>query len=119
MREDKAPGVDELLPRLLCHVIDEICKPIWIIFNKSLEDGAVLDDWKRANVTPLFKNGCRNKAENYRPVSLTSQICKIFESLARDAMMIHLERYQLLKDSQHGFRRGRSCMTNLLSLSKQ
>jgi len=116
MREDKAPGVDKLLPRLLCNVVEEICRPLWLIFNKSLEEGTVPDDWRRANVSPLFKNGCRNKAENYRPVSLTSQICKIFESLVRDAIVLHLEKLQLIRDSQHGFRKGRSCMTNLLTL---
>ena len=116
LREDKASGVDELLPRLLCHVKEEITRPLWLLFRKSLDEGTVPEDWKRANVAPIFKSGSRNKAENYRPVSLTSQVCKIFEALMRDAMMKHLEDYQLLKDSQHGFRKGRSCMTNLLTL---
>ena len=74
------------------------------------------DDWRKANVSPLFKKGSRSQASNYRPASLTSQICKVFESLMRDVLVKHLESLQLILDSQHGFRKGRSCLTNLLIL---
>jgi len=52
--------------------------------------------------------------ENYRPVSLTSQVCKLFEVIIRDALVLHLESNELIVNSQHGFRKGRSCLTNLL-----
>jgi len=61
------------------------------------------------------KKGDRSQAENYRPVSLTSVICKLFESIMRDAIVHHLETKLLIGNSQHGFRKGRSCLTNLLS----
>ena len=67
-----------------------------------------------ANVTPIYKKDNRNQPCNYRPISLTSQICKLFESIARDSIVDYLESNQLINDSQHGFRRGRSCLTNLL-----
>jgi len=54
-------------------------------------------------------------AENYRPVSLTCQVCKIFETLVRDRLVKHLEWNSLIRESQHGFRKGRSCLTNLLT----
>ena len=85
------------------------------IFNRSIEEGIVPEDWKRANVCPIYKKGNRNLAENYRPVSLTSQVCKVFETLMRDIIVKHLEEHQLLRDTQHGFRKGRSCLTNLLT----
>ena len=56
----------------------------------------------------------RGKAKNYRPVSLTCQLCKVFEKLVRDELVEHLESKGLLKRTQHGFRQGRSCLTNLL-----
>jgi len=62
----------------------------------------------------FFKKGHRGKQENYRPVSLTSQVCKIFESIIRNAVVKHLETNMLILDSQHVFRKGRSCLTNLL-----
>jgi len=64
-----------------------------------------------------FEIGNRNMADNYRPVSLTSQVCKIFETIICDAMVRHLEENSLLIDSQHGFRKGRSCLTSLLSFT--
>ena len=47
-----------------------------LVFTKSMEEGIVPDDWKEANVTPIFKKGAKSKPENYRPVSLTSVSCK-------------------------------------------
>ena len=115
LRADKAQGMDELSPRLLLHVQDEICEPLCLLFEESMSEGKVPDDWRRANVAPIFKSGARNRAENYRPVSLTSQVCKILETLIRDTIVNHLETHKLLKSSQHGFRKGRSCMTNLIT----
>ena len=66
--------------------------PISILFNKSMSEGKVPEDWRRANIVPIFKAGSRNKPENFRPVSLTSQVCKLFESLLRDDIVDHLER---------------------------
>jgi len=88
---------------------------LFIIFRKSLDEDSVPDDWKSANISPIFKKGNRNIADNYRPVSFTSLICKMFESIIRDAIVRHLEDNSLLRDSQHGFRKGRLCLTNLLT----
>jgi len=56
--------------------------------------------------------------DNYRPVSLTSQICKLFESIIRDEMVQHLEENGLIRDSQDLFRKGRFCLTNLLTFGQ-
>ena len=66
-------------------------------------------------MVPISKAGDRGKAKNYRPVSLTCQLCKLFEKLVRDEMVEHLEANGLLRGTQHEFRKGRSCLTNLLS----
>ena len=115
LRSDKAAGADELSPRLLMEVKDEICYPLLTIFKKSLNETCIPDDWKSANITPIYKKGSRALAENYRPVSLTSQTSKMFEAILRDAIVEHLEKNVLITDSQHGFRKGRSCLTNLLT----
>jgi hypothetical protein len=85
-----------------------------LIFRRSIQHGEVPDDWKQANVTPIFKKGAKSDPGNYRPVSLTSVCCKILESVIRDAMMSHLLENNLLKQSQHGFMPRKSCCTNLL-----
>jgi len=115
LRIDKADGADGLCPRLLSETKQEISYPLFILFRQSLDEASVPDDWKCANVCPIFKKGNRSSPENYRPVSLTSQICKIFEAVIRDAVVQHMESNCLINDSQHGFRKGYSCLTNILT----
>ena len=69
----------------------------------SLKEGIVPFEWKEANIIPLFKKGSRNKSVNYRPVSLTSVICKLLETIIRDHMMDFLIKHKLINPSQHGF----------------
>ena len=92
----------------------QISKPLSILFNKSLTLCKVPSDWKCANVTPIFKKGNKSQPGNYRPISLTSVVCKLLETVIRDKMVKFLEENQIMKDSQHGFRSKRSCLTNLL-----
>ena len=64
--------------------------------------------WKLANVTPLFKKGDKSNPGNYRPISLTSVVCKLMESILRDKIVEFLEKNNIIRDSQHGFRNRRS-----------
>lgn len=115
LRADKAAGDDNLSPRLLKTLSTEIAVPVSMIFRKSLDTGCVPADWRTANVTPIYKKGKRCQPENYRPVSLTSQICKVVESVLRDELVSHLDRNKLITSTQHGFRKGLSCASNLLA----
>ena len=114
MKDNKSPGVDGIPPKLLKEIVEQISTPLAKLFNLSLEEGIVPSEWKEANITPLFKKGSRNKPENYRPVSLTSVICKLLETLIRDHMVEFLVKHNLINTSQHGFLKARSCLTNLL-----
>ena len=114
MKDNKSPGVNGIPPKLLKEIVEQISTPLAKLFNLSLEEGIVPSEWKEANVTPLFKKGSRNKPENYRPVSLTSVICKLLETLIRDHMVEFLVKHDLINTSQHGFLKERSCLTNLL-----
>ena len=110
----KSPGPDGFLPRVLREVSRQVAPHLTIVFNKSLESGVIPEDWKLANVTPIYKKGDRKSAGNYRPISLTSVVGKMLESIITDAIVEHLETHNLIMDSQHGFRQKRSCLTNLL-----
>ena len=90
-------------------------EPLCIIFERSLRLHQVPADWREANVTPIFKKGDKSDPGNYRPISLTSQVCKILESIIRESIVDHLNAQSLLLQSQHGFTKGKSCLTNLLS----
>ena len=114
MKDNKSPGVDEIPPKLLMETEEQISIPLARIFNLSLKEGVVPFEWKEANIMPLFKKGSRNKSENYKPVSLTSVICKLLERLIKDHMVDFPVKHKLLNSSQHGFLKARSCLTNML-----
>ena len=114
LKPGKAPGPDGISVKALHVLKDSADLPLAIIFNKSMDSGVVPQDWKDAHVTPIFKKGSKSSPGNYRPVSLTSIICKLMESLIKDAVMKHLLENNLIKNSQHGFMPKKSCLTNLL-----
>ena len=89
------------------------------LFRKSLSSEDIPDDWKLANVTAIFKKGSKYSLGNYRSVSLTIQLCKVMESLIRNKMVEHLEKQNLISNSQHGFLKNKSCLTNLLAFLEE
>jgi len=103
----KSQGPDELNPKLLFELRNELCKPLTILFNMSIQTGAIPQDWRDACVAPLHKKGSKTKAENYRPVSLTSIISKLLESIVKDRLVKHLYKYALTRSSQHCFTGGK------------
>lgn len=111
---NKCPGLDDIHPKLLFELRGDLVKPLTKLFNFSIKNGVVPLEWREAGVVPLFKKGKKSEPENYRPVSLTSLICKIIESILKDSILDHLDKFSLINDSQHGFSKGRSCLTNLL-----
>ena len=114
MKENNSPGVDGISPTILKETVEQISTPLAHVFNMSLQDGIVPLEWKEANIIPLFIKGSRNKSVNYRPVSLTSVISKLLETIIRDHMMDFLVKHKLINTSQHGFLKARSCLTNVL-----
>ena len=111
---NKSPGPDEFYPKEIKEVENELAPHFYDIYKTSLEQRKAVLDWKLQNVTPLFKKGSKDKPGNHRPVSLTSVPGKMLESIIAEDITQHLESNNLISDSQHGFRRGRSCLTNLL-----
>ena len=110
----KAIGPDQIHPYILATFCEHLCKPLCLIYNQSLQLGQLPEDWKLANVTPVFKNGQRNLPNNYRPISLTSQACKVLESIIRDHIITFLSDKNIFCTQQHGFTYHKSCFTNLL-----
>ena len=114
LNDSKSPGANGIHPLILKNCADSIVMPIKIIFEKSLMERRISELWRIANVIQIFKKGCRSDRRNYRPVSLTSIICKILEGFMRDGIMKYLIDNSLLYRDQHGFVPKKSCVTNLL-----
>ena len=89
---------------------DELAMPLSIIYTKSLNEGELPQIWKDTIITPLHYR------PNYRPISLTSIICKIMESILKDLIMNYLNENGLLTHHQYGFVSGKSCQSNLLKM---
>ncbi|KFQ31543.1 hypothetical protein N331_02291, partial [Merops nubicus] len=85
-----------MYPRVLRELADVVALPLSIIFEKSLRTGEVPEDWRKANVTPVFRKGKREDPGNYRPVSLTSIPGKVMEQLLLEAISRHMEKKKVI-----------------------
>ena len=111
----KSPGPDGIHPRYLRECANELSYPLWKLLEKTIHDGKLPSAWKKQEIRPIFKKGNKKSPGNYRPVSLTSVICKVFEGFFRDALYNHMVVNNILSIDQYGFCKGRSCVTQLLS----
>jgi hypothetical protein len=114
LKSSSSPGPDGISSRLLKEGLDYLSLPLSILFNMSIQTGCVPSSWRVANVTPLFKGGKKCLPSNYRPISLTSQVCKLMERNISKALKQYLEKNNILIPNQYGFRAGKSCILNLL-----
>src|SRR6218665_2290217 len=92
---------------------------LYNILNQRLNLRGGVFEWKDALIVPLFEKGNISDSGNYRPVSLTSVVCKVMERIVKGNVVDHLNEYNVIKGSQHGFTRGRSCLTNLLEFFEE
>ena len=86
----KAPGADNLHPRILKDLSVSLSLPLSILYTESFKQQKLPQDWKDAVITPLYKKDEKCLASNYRPISLTSIICKIMESIIKDDLMSYV-----------------------------
>ena len=114
IKPNKSAGPDEIYAKILKEGNNSLSVALSILFTRSMSHSEIPDDWKSANVVPIFKKGSRKELENYRPISLTSLVGKLLEKIVKDGIQEHLDQHKLILDSQHGFRTGKSCLTNLL-----
>ena len=115
LKVHKATGPDEIPAYILKTAADELAPALALLFQLSMDQGEIPQDWKQALVVPIFKKGDKHQPSNYRPVSLTSITCKLLEHIIHSNIMHHFDQHRVLCDNQHGFRKKRSCETQLLS----
>ena len=111
----KSSTPDCIHPRIIKECASGLTTPLTIIYQMSISSGTVPSQWKNGNITPIHKGESRHEACNYRPITITSLLCRTMEKIVKDALVKHLDLHNYITDSQHGFRSKRSCLTNLLT----
>lgn len=114
LKNSSSPGPDGITSGFLRNVLAHIASPLCKVFNKSLSEGILPEDWKIAYIIPLFKKGDPQQTTQYRPVSLTSIICKVLERIIRIQLLDYMTKNDIIPQCQHGFIPKKSTVTNLL-----
>jgi len=116
LKRKKAQGVDEIPGSVVKDLKDVISMPLTWLFNTIIESGKIPTAWKASRIVPVFKKGDKKLIMNYRPVSNTSALSKIFEK----CLIKRIERIygydSLMGEHQHAYRPGCSTVTAALTL---
>jgi hypothetical protein len=109
-----APGPDGIPAVLLKKCVGTLKAPLTMLWKASMMEGIIPEGLKVGLITPIHKGGSRDRPQNYRPVTLTSQVIKVFEKVVARRLVQYMEEAELYNNGQHGFRRNRSCLSQLL-----
>ena len=119
LRSLSSPGPDGISNMLIKEGGHDLTSVIVEFFRLTLRMGRAPAEWKVANVIPIYKKGSRLECSNYRPISLTCCLCRLFKRLLKNALLQHVLCNNLVSDSQHGFLPLRSCTSALTSYLEQ
>ena len=115
----KAMGPDGLPNHLLKLIADQITPSLTILFNLCLDNGTFPDQWKKANITPVYKKGQKELKSNYRPISLLPAISKVLERIIFNRIYAHLESNGHLTWRNSGYKKADSTINQLLYITHQ
>lgn len=113
---NKASGLDMVSNRMLKYTASTVCKPLCIIFNRSIQDGIFPEPWKNSQLVPIHKKGDTTLPSNYRPISLLSNVGKTMERVIYKHIYNHLHSNELLHKYQSGFLPGHSTTYQLIDI---
>lgn len=112
-----APGKDDICYSMLKQLSEEGKNKLLMLYNKVWEEGKLPKSWKEAIIVPIRKPGKEaSKPTSYRPIALTSHVCKLMERMINERLMYIMEKRGMVAECQSGFRRGRNTMDAVLCL---
>ena len=117
LNPNKSHGHDNLSIRMIQICGESIIPPLILLFESSIQSGNFPDSWKKGNITPVHKKQSKNLVNNYRPISLLPILGKVFEKVIYNSLFKYLLNNQLLSENQSGFRKGDSCVSQLISIT--
>lgn len=117
LKTKQSPGPDKITNDMISHLGSQAQKKLLQIFNSSWTNGKIPNEWRKAILIPIHKTGKpKNKAESYRPISLTSCLCKLMERMVNARLMWYLETENVIMEEQGGFRENRSTEDQIINL---
>ena len=119
MKKSVSQTPDGIPSYYIYRTASQLSKPLSILFNYSISTGQVPEIWKKALVTPIYKKGSKNDPKNYRPISLTSSVCRLLERIIHNLMLTHLQIHNIISPAQHGFLPRRSTQTQQIDFLNQ
>jgi ribonuclease HI len=115
-----AVGLDAISYKMLNHLPCKWKKLLHSLFQSIWNNGAIPSIWKSSVVVPIHKQGKpRFDINSYRPIALTSHVCKLFEKIVNNRLIFFCEKNEILPSVQAGFRKGRSTTDHLVKLTNQ
>ena len=115
---NKSVGLDGIPGAILKMDGEAIIPYLARLLDITINNGTIPRDWKKATVVPTHKGGDRFVAKNYRPVSLTSVVCKQMKHVIAGYIRQVWEDRDWLYEGQHGFRPGHSCDSQIITVSQ-
>lgn len=112
----KAPGPDRIDNKIIKDFKKALIRPLTRIFNMILEKGEAPKQWELSEIMLIHKKGKRNEIENYRPISLTSNLCKLFMKILKNRVYKQLDLNQ--PEEQAGFRKKYSTIDHIHTLNQ-
>lgn len=119
LKSKKSPGIDKIKSETLKEIQKEIAKPMTYLINEMMKSGVYPSILKVAVIKPLYKKGKKCVIENYRPISLISNVAKIFEKALKNRLNGYINKNNLLSKKQFGFREGKSTQDAIINLTSQ
>ena len=110
-----SPGPDGVPAYIYHHFAEELANPVMRIWQQSLNSGIMPEGIILAIIVPILKSTDKSLPANYRPIALTNHLTKIFERVLRKVIVKHMEENDLMNRTQHGFRKGHSTVTQILT----
>ena len=105
--KNKSGGVDNINAKTLKILSEYINVPLEYIFNLCIAESIWSDALKNAEVVPIYKTGEKSHISNYRPISLISNIAKIFEKIIYNRLYQFLKKHNIILEKQYDFVKNR------------
>lgn len=119
LKNNKAPGSDGIKAEILKEIVEEISAQLSFLINKVIDTGICPSAFKTAIIKPLFKKGDKTEPSNYRPISIISNLAKVFEKILKVRINNYTKKYNLISDRQYGFQQHKSTQDAIAFLTSQ